>query len=476
MGGFEISAGLNTDKAFLVNFAELQGRLDPLFYNTVHGFSLVKTTYPVKKLSEVINMQRGRFGHRPRNDPKFYDGQYPFIQTGDVVKASQTDSPIAYTQTLNEIGLKTSRLFDKDVMVVTIAANIGDTAILDYPACFPDSLIGITPKTTELTLSYLNIYFKFLKPYLEDIAPQSAQKNINYQQLSPVPIVVPPLALQKQITDLFKKAHKQKQQKEQQAQALLNSIDIYLLNELGITLPEQDSSLEKRMFTVPFREVTNGRLDPFYNDLYYKEVLIKIKHGIFQNVFLKDLCYSVSGVIYSRDDEAKSGMAILRANNINLKDTELNFNSVRYLRSSLELDSSQKLYKNDIFMCAASGSKEHVGKVSFIESDLDLYFGGFMMVLRQASINHNQRYLFEYLQSNIFRKILSRLLGGTNINNINFNMLAFLPVSLPPIKKQNEIVTHITHIRTQAKQLQTEAAQILTKAKEEIERMILGEV
>jgi len=64
--------------------------------------------------------------------------------------------------------------------------------------------------------------------------------------------------------------------------------------------------------------------------------------------------------------------------------------------------------------------------------------------------------------------------GGTNINNLNFGMLANFPVPLPLIEKQNEIVDHIQIIRTQAKQLQTEAAQILADAKAEVERMILG--
>lgn len=105
MGKFEISAGVDANNIFLVNHTELQGRLDPLFYKTVHGFSIARNTiYGVKKLSEVIAMQRGRFGHRPRNDPKFYGGQYPFMQTGDVVKASQTNEPITYTQTLNDLG------------------------------------------------------------------------------------------------------------------------------------------------------------------------------------------------------------------------------------------------------------------------------------------------------------------------------------------------------------------------------------
>jgi type I restriction enzyme S subunit len=51
-----------------------------------------------------------------------------------------------------------------------------------------------------------------------------------------------------------------------------------------------------------------------------------------------------------------------------------------------------------------------------------------------------------------------------------------MQIVLPPIEKQNEIATYISDIRTQAKQLQREAAQILVEAKAEIEHMIKGEV
>ena len=40
--------------------------------------------------------------------------------------------------------------------------------------------------------------------------------------------------------------------------------------------------------------------------------------------------------------------------------------------------------------------------------------------------------------------------------------------------QQSEIVTHIQTIRTQAVQLQAEAAQILANAKARVEQMILG--
>ncbi|WP_201766282.1 restriction endonuclease subunit S [Rickettsia gravesii] len=68
----------------------------------------------------------------------------PFIQTGDIPKSSSYVR--YYKQTLNEKGLKVSRLFPKGTIVLAIAANIGITAILDFDSVFPDSIVGITPK------------------------------------------------------------------------------------------------------------------------------------------------------------------------------------------------------------------------------------------------------------------------------------------------------------------------------------------
>lgn len=468
MGKFEISAGVDANKIFLVNHSELQGRLDPLFYNTVHGFSIARNTiYTVKKLSEVISMQRGRFGHRPRNDPKFYGGKYPFMQTGDVVKASQTNEPITYTQTLNELGLKTSRLFDRKVLVITIAANIGDSAILDYPACFPDSLIGLTPKADTLTFDYLNIYFKFLKPYLEDLAPQAAQKNINYQQLSPVPIVLPPLDVQQKISDLFSDAHRLKQQKEKQAKALLDSIDAYLLTELGITLPEQDSRLEKRMFTVPFNEVTGGRLDP---DYALKFKLLFSQKGIYKFVPLKELLISTPQ--YGANEEAKEVNSMNDVRYIRITDIDDLGNLKNTVwKTAGNTDEQYVLNKNDILF-ARSGS---VGRC-YIHKQTDqlAIFAGYLIRFIVNKVRINPEYLFYYCNSRFYKFWVSAIQRPAVQANINAEEYKALPIPLPPIEKQNEIAAHISNIRAQAKLLQEEAAQILATAKTEIERMILG--
>ncbi len=111
---------------FLKNWGDIDERLDPAFYLNIMLLNkniVSKSAYPVSTFKQQVSMQRGRFGHRPRNDPRYYDGEYPFIQTGNIVKASVTNEKIEFTQTLNELGLSTSRLFEEKVVIITIAAK-----------------------------------------------------------------------------------------------------------------------------------------------------------------------------------------------------------------------------------------------------------------------------------------------------------------------------------------------------------------
>lgn len=148
-------------------------------------------------LPEVGVLARGKSKHRPRNDKKLFDGKYPFIQTGDVSNADMYVT--AHEQTYNEFGLAQSRLFPEGTLCITIAANIGKTAILTYPACFPDSIVGFTPHKGYLTPEFVLFFFEYIQNNLEKIAPGAAQKNINLEILSKIPFPLPPLRVQKEI-------------------------------------------------------------------------------------------------------------------------------------------------------------------------------------------------------------------------------------------------------------------------------------
>ena len=151
-------------------------------WKEVPGLGTIPADWEVVRLGDVATVERGKFAHRPRNEPRFYGGDIPFIQTGDVVKA--TGQILEHSQTLNELGLSISRLFPTGTIIITIAANIGETAIASYPVAFPDSLVGITPGAVDA--SFLEYFLRTRKAYLNELAPESAQKNINLEDLRPL--------------------------------------------------------------------------------------------------------------------------------------------------------------------------------------------------------------------------------------------------------------------------------------------------
>lgn len=151
------------------------------------------------ELGTIGKLERGRFSYRPRNDPKFYGGNIPFLQTGDIPKNAPAITK--FSQTLNANGLKVSKLFPKGTLVITIAATIGEIGILNFDSCFPDSLVGIAVNQEKAKPLFILYVMRHLKFELEILAPQTAQKNINLEILQPFQIPLPSIEEQELIAN-----------------------------------------------------------------------------------------------------------------------------------------------------------------------------------------------------------------------------------------------------------------------------------
>jgi type I restriction enzyme S subunit len=151
-----------------------------------------------KGLAELGEFGRGRSRHRPRNDPRLYGGDYPFIQTGDVANA-KGDWLAAHSQTYSNFGLAQSRIWPSSTLCITIAANIADTALLEYPACFPDSVVGFVADQAQVEPLFAKWMIDSVADKLESFAPATAQKNINLAILDQIVFSVPPLQEQTEI-------------------------------------------------------------------------------------------------------------------------------------------------------------------------------------------------------------------------------------------------------------------------------------
>ncbi len=164
---------------------------------------------PEATLPELGKFGRGVSKHRPRNDPRLLDGEYPLVQTGDVANASLYIT--SYNSTYSELGLKQSKMWSKGTLCITIAANIAKTAILEFDACFPDSVVGFiaNEKTNNIFIHY---WFSFFQAILESQAPESAQKNINLKILSELKVIVPEKEKQNEFVDFVHQVDKSKLQ------------------------------------------------------------------------------------------------------------------------------------------------------------------------------------------------------------------------------------------------------------------------
>ena len=143
---------------------------------------------PIQRLCKLGSLDRGRSQHRPRNDPKLLNGPYPLIQTGEVASAGLYITK--YKNTYSELGLRQSKMWSAGTLCITIAANIAQTAILTFDACFPDSVVGFLPNDS-INAIYMHYWFGFFQKNLEKQAPQVAQKNINLKILSELNVIVP---------------------------------------------------------------------------------------------------------------------------------------------------------------------------------------------------------------------------------------------------------------------------------------------
>lgn len=176
-----------------------------------------------KKLEECGKWERGRSKHRPRNAPELFGGKYPFIQTGDVANADVYINE--HKQTLSEFGFKQSRLFPTGTLCITIAANIGKVAILSYDCCFPDSVVGFTPNENNDSKF---MYYKIneIEKDLEELAPATAQKNLNLKLLTSVKLKVPTLPEQQEIVHILDVIFEKETKAKEAAEAVLEQIDL----------------------------------------------------------------------------------------------------------------------------------------------------------------------------------------------------------------------------------------------------------
>ena len=149
------------------------------------------------------------------------------------------------------------------------------------------------------------------------------------------------------------------------------------------------------------------------------------------------------GLTYGKQDEAiSSDVCVLRSNNIDMESMSLNFDEIKYLSPDFVIPEDKKLKGNSIFICMSNGSKQHVGKVAFVENDMDYAFGGFMGLITPSK-EVSAKYVYYACRSPLYRVFLTSIGNGIGITNLKFTDLYNFSFPMPKLSHQQQIVSEL---------------------------------
>lgn len=490
MEKFKLSENIDPNKVFIINHSELEGRLDSFFYINRPDF------HNTIRLSKIAKIKGGK---RIPKDANYSDIDTPnlYLRVTDIDESTEFNY-LNFKSISDELyeKLKRYEVFENE-LIISIAGTVGKTKVVKN---IPDKKRVILTENcvkiltnSDILPQYLNIVLQtnFLQKQIELSYIQTTIPKLGIDKILGLKIPqIPPLEIQQQIVDLYEKAYAEKQQKEAEAQKLLDSIDDYLLGELGITLPKEDEHLLQntdknniynldndnplvkngRLFLTNLSEVTGKRIDPDYNSKYFYCLFQSLNNSIYPFERIKKYLKAIkTGTTPNQKLNAfttEKEIPFLR--NTNLKKYEINIENTKYIRTKYK-DFLTFSYKDEVIMCIAGT----IGISSVNIYDIPISINQNVSSLR-FSEEINPFFISYWFNTNIFLSLAKRASSVATILYLNNDNLKSLPIPIPPLQKQSEIATHISQIRNKANILKQEGKEILEQAKQEVEQMILG--
>jgi len=472
--------GLNVDKnkIFMINLQELEGRLDPHFYepkfieneNKLQKIGCTKLAHQSLSIFSGITPKSGGDAYCEMNVG------IPFIRSGDFLENGNINfSELLYIKPDIHNGvMKGSQLKKNDLLIAIVGATIGKVGI------YQDSRDANINQAIAAVRLKQNLKPEFVRAFLltpigqkviDRIKRPVARANLNLEEVGS--FLIPDFSISKQnkIILAMDDAYAAKKQKELEAQQLLDSIDDYLLGELGIELPEpEENTIQNRIFIRNLSEVSGDRFDPsFY----------KPEH-IFLFSTIKKLSHDKLGHIVKFSYEAwdQKSIFVEKFPYIEIGEINVSLGEIQNI-SMIEIEDAPSRARmivrgGDILI---STTRPNRGAIVKIDQGDNLFIAstGFAIIRQIINKNLNKDFLFYALRQSISLKQMEQRSSGGNYPAITQEELKNILIPLPPLEKQIEISEHITAIRNQAKQLQQQAKDDLEKAKQEVEAMILGD-
>ena len=419
---------------FLINRGELDIRLDPFYYKPefLELEKIISKKAAYKLRHYILYLASGATPHKAEAE-KYYSDEIngiPFLRVQNVTPSGQIQlQDIKYINLETHNGmLGRSQVREGDLLVkITGVGRMAVSSVVpeNFEGNINQHLVVIrtdNKETSEVLAAFLN----------SDIGETLAKRRstggtrpaLDYTALRSIPIV-----FDKRILEIQKQANQIKKQKETEAASLLASIDGYLLQELGITLPPP--SEKKTYFITHSSQVSGGRFDPFYNQVEFEENKTVVKNGKYGAKPLKQLVKKLVKGKLPKDEEKGGDLKVIQINSIN-PDGHIDISDL--LTAKFIFTSEQQMQINDVLVVITGAT---IGKIAIWESeDNENYFLGGDIVKFQCFENANPQFVFSWLRcQNSQIEIKKNVTGATN-GHLSPSDIGNILIPLPPPKNK----------------------------------------
>ncbi len=470
---FAFSKGISSSNLSLIDWSEVSGQR----WDARYHMSISHKPHWIK-LGKYVRIRGGK--RLPKRSSFSADiTPYRYLKVENLEESGIDYPNMPYIDEETYSVLKRYSLAESDV-VLSIAGTIGKVSIFHQQAneevILTENCAKLRTTSSHISPEFLRILLQcsFAQEQMAVAAPQTTIQKLALERIAQ--ILVPAVLNSKQQQDavaIFTNAESQRRSKESEAQRLLDSIDDYLLQELGITLPPDGSNtIQDRMFKKELSEIAGGRWDSIYHQT---NVFHLLQNSRFTPTILRRLAtYFKSGFSLKREDQVKSekGIIQLRPTNISVSG-DLVLTKIIQVPKSMVRNSSDLLQVGEVLF-NNTNSQDLVGKTTVLNR-----LGDFCASNHLTRIYLQEQMLPDYLCSilNLYRKIGVFYRLCTNWNNqsgVGNDVLRKILIPLPRLDDQKRIVAHMNGTREKAEGLRQEAFENVQAAKAEVERMIQG--
>lgn len=461
---YQVPQHIDPNKIFLVNRSEIEGRLDPSVYKP--HFKFVSKAFRNVKLSEIAWIDPSCIF---KNIEEVSFIPMDAIDSSNGVVSYQGIKKVEETKGFTRFK-EGDILWAKITPCMQNAKSAIAKKLINGYGCGSTEFFVIRSKDENVVLQEYLLFLlrdeRILKAAMNYFGGSAGQQRVSPLFLKTFNVPLPEIEEQKRYCELLKNAQILKQLKEQQAEDILNSIDDYLLGELGIELPIIRNTLKDRIFLLNRREL-EGRFDP----TVYKDG-IKLISTKWSNVKLSKVAFvNPSGTFKGKSIETPISFVPMEV--INERFSEI----TTIEETTIEQSSGFTKFREGDLLWAKITPCMQNGK-SAVAKNLKNGLGcgsTEYFVLRPKDERLAIEYLHVILHMKCVRETAMLYFGGSaGQQRVSSSFLEIFNLPLPPKEKQVEIANHVYKMRQQAKSLQEEGKTILERAKRDIEQMIIG--